>query len=75
MWDENEYSIAPNINKVMVIVDTNHDGDEDRDDRHIQSPTFYTHFSMLKSLEASFGKARAPYNRDVFLPTMLLLLG
>jgi hypothetical protein len=53
MWDENDYSIAPNINKVMVIVDTN--GDGDHDDRHIQSPAFYTHFSMLKSLEASFG--------------------
>lgn len=53
MWDENDYSISPNINKVMVIVDTN--GDSDKDDRHFQSPAFYTHFSMLKSLEASFG--------------------
>jgi hypothetical protein len=50
MWDENDYSMAPNTNQVMVIVDTNSDHDH-----HIQSPTFYTHFSMLKSLEASFG--------------------
>lgn len=53
MWDENDYSYAPNTNKVMVIVDTN--GDGDKDDRRVQSSTFYTHFSMLKSLEAGFG--------------------
>jgi len=49
MWDENDYSTAPNINKVLVIVYTNygtHGG---------QSSTFYTHFSMLKTLEAGFG--------------------
>ena len=59
MWDENDYSIAPNTNKVMVIVDVNHDDDENRNhesnSRRVQSPTFYTHFSMLKSLEAAFG--------------------
>jgi hypothetical protein len=55
MWDENDYSTAPNINKVMVIVDGNNRDDDDRDDRPLQSAGFYTHFSMLKSLEASFG--------------------
>lgn len=58
MWDENDYSIAPNTNKVMVIVDVNH-GDDDHhegnNNRRVQSSTFYTHFSMLKSLESVFG--------------------
>jgi hypothetical protein len=53
VWDENDYSVAPSNNKVMTIVVTN--GDGDRDDRGMQSATFYTHFSMLKSLEAGFG--------------------
>jgi hypothetical protein len=49
MWDENDYSIAPNINKVPVIVYTNYG-------RHGgTSSTFYTHFSLLKTLEAGFG--------------------
>lgn len=61
MWDENDYSIAPNTNKVMVIVDVNHgdDGDDNHhhesNSRRAQSATFYTHFSMLKSLESAFG--------------------
>jgi hypothetical protein len=48
MWDENDYSLSPNVNKVIVIVDTNY-----RSNR-IQSSNFYTHFSLLKSLEAGF---------------------
>ncbi len=56
MWDENDYSIAPNVNKVAVIVDVNHDDDRRNDsERRVQSAAFYTHFSMLKSLEAGFG--------------------
>jgi hypothetical protein len=57
MWDENDYSLAPNNNKVMVIVDTNRDGDRrhDADDSRVQSTAFYTHFSLLKSMEAGFG--------------------
>jgi hypothetical protein len=49
MWDENDYSLAPNINQVMVIVDTNYG-----DDGRVESSQFYTHFSLLKSLEAAF---------------------
>ena len=48
VWDENDYSLAPNINQVIVIVDTNHG-------RHgVVSARRYTHFSLLKSLEAGF---------------------
>jgi hypothetical protein len=49
MWDENDYSTAPNINQVMLIVDTNYGV------RGVKSPRRYNHFSLLKSLEAGFG--------------------
>jgi hypothetical protein len=48
VWDENDYSLAPNINQVVVIVDTNYG-------RHgVSSGKRYTHFSLLKSLEGAF---------------------
>ncbi len=46
VWDENDYSLAPNNNQVIVIVDTSYG-------RHgISSGRRYTHFSLLKSMEA-----------------------
>lgn len=48
VWDENDYSLAPNINQVMLIVDTNYGV------HGVQSAQRYTHFSLLKSLEAGF---------------------
>ena len=48
VWDENDYSLAPNVNRVMTIVDTNYGFHQ------LQSGQFYTHFSLLKSLEAGF---------------------
>ena len=48
VWDENDYSISPVTNQVVLIVDTNYG-------RHgVQSPTFYDHFSLLRSIEAGF---------------------
>ena len=48
VWDENDYSVSPITNQVVLIVDTNYG-------RHgVQSPTFYDHFSLLRSLEAGF---------------------
>lgn len=49
VWDENDYSTAPNINQVVLIVDTNYGFNG------TQSGVRYTHFSLLKSLEAGFG--------------------
>jgi phosphatidylinositol-3-phosphatase len=46
LWDENDYSLAPNINQVLLTVDTNYGS------RGVQSGQFYTHFSLLKSLES-----------------------
>jgi hypothetical protein len=49
LWDEDDYSVAPTTNKVLLIVDTNygHHG--------VKDGNFYTHFSLLKSLEGGFG--------------------
>jgi hypothetical protein len=49
LWDENDYSLYPNNNRVLKIVDMNH-GSHRR-----QSGQFYTHFSLLKSIESAFG--------------------
>jgi len=48
LWDENDYSTAPNINQVLLTVDTNYGV------HGFSSSQFYTHFSLLKSLEAAF---------------------
>jgi len=51
VWDESDYSNAPITNRVTLIVDTN-----DAAGSHgVVSKNFYTHFSLLKSLEAGFG--------------------
>jgi hypothetical protein len=49
VWDENDYSTAPNTNQVVVIVDTNYG------QHGVTSARRYTHFSLLKSIEAGFG--------------------
>jgi hypothetical protein len=49
VWDENDYSLSPNINQVVVIVDTNYGV------HGVSSGKRYTHFSLLKSMEAGFG--------------------
>ena len=48
LWDENDYSNAPNTNQVVAIVDTSYGAHGQ------QSNTRYTHFSLLKTLEAGF---------------------
>jgi len=46
VWDENDYSQAPYPNKVLLTVDTNYGP------HNVQSNKFYTHFSLLKSIES-----------------------
>ena len=48
VWDENDYSFSPNTNQVLAMVETNY-GPHGR-----TSDQFYTHFSLLKSLESAF---------------------
>jgi hypothetical protein len=49
LWDENDYSIAPNINKVLTIVDTNYGV------HGVTSSKYYNHFSLLRSIEGALG--------------------
>jgi len=49
IWDENDYSQQPNTNQVVAIVDTNYGFHE------LQSGEFYTHYSLLRSIEGGFG--------------------
>jgi hypothetical protein len=46
VWDENDYSTAPNVNQVLLVVDTNYGA------HHVVSNQRYTHFSLLKSIES-----------------------
>ncbi len=48
VWDENDYSRAPNTNQVVLAVDTNYGV------RGVHGNALYTHFSLLKSLESGF---------------------
>ena len=49
VWDEDHYTMAPDTNRVACIIDTSYG-------KHgIQSAQFYTHYSLLKTLEAGFG--------------------
>ncbi|HEY3930700.1 MAG TPA: alkaline phosphatase family protein [Candidatus Koribacter sp.] len=48
VWDENDYSVGI-PNQVVLIVDTNYG-------RHgVQSPVFYDHYSLLRTIEGGFG--------------------
>lgn len=49
LWDENDYSTAPNTNQVMLIVDTNYGA------HGVVSSKRYNHFSLLKSIESGLG--------------------
>jgi hypothetical protein len=46
VWDENDYSAAPYPNKVVLTVETSYG------EHHVKSDKFYTHFSLLKSIES-----------------------
>ena len=45
IWDENDYAVQPIINQVVAIVDTNYGFHE------LRSGEFYTHFSLLRTIE------------------------
>jgi len=49
LWDENDYSVAPSVNQVLTMVDTNYGS------HRVKSSRFYTHFSLLKSIEGGLG--------------------
>lgn len=49
MWDENDYSISPVTNQVLLIVDTNYGT------KGVKSVQYYNHFSLLKTVEGGLG--------------------
>ncbi|HMK21217.1 MAG TPA: alkaline phosphatase family protein [Terriglobales bacterium] len=49
LWDENDYSLVPNTNQVLTVVDTNYTHGAR------QSSRFYTHFSLLRTIEGALG--------------------
>ena len=49
VWDENDYSLYPNPNQVLATVETNYGV------HGVKSSNFYTHFSLLRSIEGGLG--------------------
>jgi hypothetical protein len=64
LWDENDYSNAPNTNQVLLVVDTNYGV------HRVHSRQRYTHFSLLKSLEAGLGLPCLNHACDANVPVM-----
>ena len=69
VWDENDYSVAPNTNQVVLIVDTNHGS------HGVQSGNYYNHYSVLKSLDAGFGLPCLNHACDANVKVMSDLFG
>jgi hypothetical protein len=69
VWDENDYSVAPITNQVLLIVDTNYGA------QGAKSANFYTHFSLLKSIEAGFGLPCLNHACDAKVDVMSDLFG
>jgi hypothetical protein len=69
VWDENDYSFVPNLNQVLVIVDTNYGP------HHVRSNNYYTHFSLLRTLEGGFGLPCLNHACDNSTATMSDLFG
>jgi phosphatidylinositol-3-phosphatase len=69
VWDENDYAVQPINNQVVTIVDTNYGF------HGIQSSQFYTHFSLLRSLEAGFRLPCLNHACDANTATMSDLFG
>jgi hypothetical protein len=69
IWDENDYSVQPIINQVVAIVDSNYGF------HGIQSSQFYTHFSLLRSIEGGFGISCLNHACDTSTATMSDLFG
>jgi hypothetical protein len=69
VWDENDYSFVPNLNQVLATVDTNYGP------RGVQSSKYYTHFSLLRTLEGAFRLPCLNHACDSSTATMSDLFG
>lgn len=68
-WDENDYAVQPIINKVVTIIDTNYGF------HGVQSGMFYTHFSLLRTIEGGLGLPCLNHACDGSTATMSDLFG
>jgi len=69
VWDENDYSFVPNVNQVPAIIDTTYGSHGHK------SATFYTHFSLLRTLEGGFELPCLNHACDENAKTMFDLFG
>jgi len=69
VWDENDYSFVPNLNQVLVTVDTNYGP------HGVPSTKYYTHFSLLRTLEGGFRLPCLNHACDSTTATMSDLFG
>lgn len=69
VWDENDYSISPTNNRVVLTVDTNYGP------HGVKSNKFYDSFSLTKSIEAGFGLACLNHACDSTTKVMSDLFG
>jgi hypothetical protein len=69
IWDENDYAVQPLTNQVVAIVDTNYG------EHHRQSGTFYTHFSLLRTIEGGLKLPCLNHACDTTTNTMSDLFG
>lgn len=69
VWDENDYSFVPNLNQVLLTVDTNYGP------HGVQSSKFYTHFSLLRTIEGGFRLPCLNHACDSSTATMSDLFG
>ncbi len=69
VWDENDYAVQPILNQVVAIVDTNYGA------HNLQSRTFYTHFSLLRTFEGGLKLPCLNHACDATTNTMSDLFG
>jgi len=67
VWDENDYSAVDN--RVLAIIDTNYG------EGGVHSSRFYTHFSLLKTIQAGLGLPCLNHSCDANVPSMEDLFG
>ena len=69
VWDEDDYSVSPTTNKVLVIVDTSYGS------HGLKSSTPYNHFSLTKSIEGALGLPCLNHACDTAVNVMSDLFG
>lgn len=69
VWDEDDYSISPTVNQVLLIVDTNYGS------HGLQSAVAYNHFSLTKSIEGGLGLPCLNHACDTNVTVMSDLFG